>query len=596
MLYIEAPLPKLADIEEHLAVSELSDLPRLSLTVLRNVTIESMEPYLRFLAYEIGFRAEVNFGGFDNMVQESLGGAPHLLHRGIDAVLLFTPLVALSPLLDIGFANLTPAQVEEEVNRLVALSTEMAHGIRAQTDAMILWHALEIPIYPSLGIQDAQLPWGQVAVVAKFNDGLRETLAKLGNAFLVDTGACLARLGARQFYDVRYWQLARAPYSREGLAEIAREDFKFIRALKGRARKCLVLDCDNTLWGGVVGEDGLEGIRLGHTHPGAAFVEFQREVLSLFRRGVILALCSKNNEADVWEVFERHPDMVLKREHIAAWRINWRDKPENLREIAAELNIGIDSLVFADDSEFEVNLVREQVPEIHVLQLPGARPADYRWVLAACGAFDLPGLTEEDRKRGALYQAENGRKRERSGSTDVESYCRSLAIQLEIGRADAFSIPRIAQQTQKTNQFNLTTRRYSDADIRGFVASPDTDVLWLKVADRFGDMGIVGSCIILYQGDEAIIDTLLLSCRALGRGIEGQFLKEVMHVARRKGARRMLGEFIPTMKNAQVAEFYSLNGFSPLWTAVGRWFVFDLSLTPEREPGFFATVHTPLDN
>jgi FkbH-like protein len=597
MLYSEHPLPTLAEIEDRLSATRKSNLPPLRLAVLRNVTVESIEPYLEFMASELGFRAEVTFGGFDNFAQEALGGAPELLHRNLDAALVFSPLPALSASLDTGFAALSPAQVEEEVARLVELFAAAARGIRAQTNAMILWHGLESPLYPALGIQDAQLPLGQAAVVTKLNEGLRQALSQVDNAYLVSMQSCLARIGARQFYDVRYWHLARSPYSRQGLAEIAREDFKYLRALKGRARKCLVLDCDNTLWGGIVGEDGLEGIKLGGSHPGSAFLEFQREVLSLHRRGVILAVCSKNNEADVAEVFDRHPDMILRREHIAAWRVNWRDKGSNLREIATELNIGIESLVFVDDSEFEINLVRTVAPEVQVLQLPHARPSDYRWILAACGAFDLPHLTEEDRNRGALYQAETTRHRELAQSTDLESYCRSLEIKLLIGRADAMSIPRIAQQTQKTNQFNLTTRRYSDADIRSFAEDDDHEVLWLRVSDKFGDMGIVGSCVMRYAGDRAIIDTLLLSCRALGRGIESRFLEESMHLARRHGARHILGQYIPTGKNGQVAEFYACQGFSPVPAEDGQgdWFSLDLKKAPARERGRFVEVSSPLD-
>lgn len=595
MFYTEAPLPTLFDMEERLARPDLAAFPVLRLAVLRNVTMESIEPYLQYLACDMGFRAEVVFGGFDNFVQESLGSASDIFQRELDAVLVFTPLPALSPLLDTGFAGLSPVQADDEVKRIVALFGTVANGIRAQTDAMILWHGMEAPVYPALGIQDAQLPSGQAALVAGLNEALRAALAAAGNACLVNTEACLARLGARAFYDMRYWHLARVPYSRKGLAEIACEDFKFLRNLKGRTRKCLVLDCDNTLWGGIVGEDGIEGIKLGRSHPGSAFVEFQQEVLSHYHRGVIVALCSKNNEDDVWEVFDKHPDMVLKREHIAAWRINWEDKVSNLCALAAQLNIGTDSLVFADDSDFESNLIREQMPEVQVLQLPKERPGEYRWVLAACGAFDLPYLTDEDRKRGALYQVESIRRQQRAGHTDLEAYCRSLAIQLEIGRADAFTIPRIAQQTQKTNQFNLTTRRYNEADVGRFSASADHEVFWLKVADKFGDMGIVGSCIVAYRGEDAVVDTLLLSCRALGRGIESRFLSELMHLARRRGARRMVGQYIATAKNGQVAGFYRSQGFSaaPSEDDVGECFSFDLASLPAREAGVFASVKTP---
>jgi len=597
MFYNAAPIPSIVDIENRLAFSDVDLLPPLRVGVLRNVTVEPLEPYLQYLACEMGFRAEVTFGGFDNFFQEALGVVPGILEQKLDVVLIFTPLCALSSMLDLGFAALSNEQVREECQRLIALFGAVVKGVRAQTDGMILWHGVEAPVYPALGIQDTQLQNGQAGLVALLNEGLREALVATGNAFLVNTQTCVERVGARQFYDTRYWHLARAPYARKGLAEIAFEDFKFIRSLKGKTRKCLVLDCDNTLWGGIVGEDGLEGIRVGRDHPGSAFLEFQLEVLSHYHRGVIVALCSKNNEDDVWEVFDKQPDMVLKREHIAAWRINWEDKVGNLRALAAQLNIGTESMVFVDDSDFEINLVRQQMPEVQVLQLPKERPGEYRWLLAACGAFDLPYLTEEDRKRGVRYQVENTRKQIRAEATDLEAYCRSLGMVLEIGMADAFSIPRIAQQTQKTNQFNLTTKRYSEADIARFRDSADCDVFWLKITDKFGDLGIVGSCVVIYRGQDAVIDTLLLSCRALGRGVEARFVSEVMRMAQARGARRILGQYIPTAKNGQVSGFYRLLGFredSSLGEA-GEWSAFELEHAPRREPGVFASVKGPLD-
>ena len=311
-------IPSIIDIEEHLAAREGSILPVLELTVLRNVVIEPIEPYLRYFADGMGFAAKVHLGQFDNLLQEAIDGAPELLHKDIDVVFVFAPLSALSPLLDRQMASLSSVQIEEEIMRLKTLFNAIVDGIRKQTGAMILWHGIETPVFPTLGIQDAQLPFGQAATTRLLNDALREKLGSIANGYLVSMDACLSRLGARRFYDPRYWLIAKSPYARDGLAEIAHEDFKFIKALKGKTKKCLVLDCDNTIWGGVVGEDGLDGIKLGQDYPGLAYIEFQKEIVSLYHRGVIVTICSKNNEADVWEVFEKHPDMVIGRKHIAA--------------------------------------------------------------------------------------------------------------------------------------------------------------------------------------------------------------------------------------------------------------------------------------
>jgi len=590
------PFPPLPEIEALLSTPQARELQQLRLAVLRNITVEAIEPYLRYLAHAQGFNAEVKFGGFDQLMQEAVGGARDLLLPDLDAVLVFAYLSQLSQAVATGFAGLSKEQLAQETERLRVYFEEVVQGIRRQTDAMILWHGLEPPLHPALGIRDAQLPDGQSATVARLNDLLRTTLTGLPNAFLVDMAGCLARVGAPEFYDDRFWHLARAPYSRLALAHIAGEDFKFLRALKGRAKKCLVLDCDNTLWGGIVGEDGLKGIQLGKDHPGSVFSEFQKEIVSLFHRGVIIALCSKNNEADVWEVFDRHPDMLLKREHIAAWRINWEDKPANLRALAAELNIGLDSMVYVDDSEFEAGLVRRELPEVHTLCLSGEQRLRSRAVLASCGLFDAPRLTEEDRHRGRMYQADAGRRRARSQSTDLESYCRTLAMRLEIGRGDEFTIPRIAQQTQKTNQFNLTTRRYSEADIARFVASPEHDVLWVRVSDTFGDLGIVGVCILRYDGEQADIDTFLLSCRALGRGVEARFLAEALQVARSRGARTVTGRYLKTGKNAQTEGFYAGHGFQEIEaarTSDGRTFLKPLDNLAPPDAGHFVEIVRP---
>ncbi|MBK7917804.1 MAG: HAD family hydrolase [Chloroflexi bacterium] len=362
------------------------------------------------------------------------------------------------------------------------------------------------------------------------------------------------------------------------MGEIADEVFKFIRVTKGKIKKCLVLDCDNTLWGGIIGEDGLAGIKLGKTYPGSPFYEFQQEILNLHHRGVILALCSKNNEADVWEVFHNHPDMVLKQEHIAAAQINWNDKASNLRQIASDLNIGLDSLVFVDDSEFEVNLVQQNLPEVEVIHLPATKSVHYRDILASYSGFDTLTLTEEDKKRGAMYRAEVTRNKLRQEVTDLASYYQSLEMVAEINFADTFTIPRIAQLTQKTNQFNLTTRRYTEADVTAMVESPSVDIISLRLGDSFGDLGLVGVCILKYDQTWAEIDTFLLSCRALGRMAEDLFLGHVLELVKVREFHLVKGTYLSTRKNAQVKDFYVKQGFTTIAETPERiMFEYDLS-------------------
>jgi FkbH-like protein len=560
------------------------------------VVVEPIEPFLRHLGLRSGLNSELRFGDYDNVYQEAVGGSPGLLGERTDCVVVWLCLDVLSPDLSRRFACLDPPRIRDEASRIREHLVEILEGIRRQTAAMVVWPAFEVPTRPALGIADAGAPLGQVALVEELNGALRSLVGAARNAYFLDTNACRARIGEKAFYDRRYWHIGRAPYALEGLAEIARELFAHLRALKGRARKCLVLDCDDVLWGGVLGEEGPSGIRLGTTHPGSAHREFQQELLNLHARGVILALCSKNDAQDVWDVFRKHPDMLLGEEHIASARINWRDKAENLREIAAELEIGLDSLLFVDDSEFETELVKSLLPEVAVLCLPRGRAVEYRDLLLAGAWFDTLTISSEDRARGQSYRAEKQRRAARTGTRDLETYLASLEMRAEICLADSLSIPRIAQLSQKTNQFNLTTRRYTDEDIQQLSRSHSADVIGLRLRDRFGDSGLVGACVLRYAGEVATVESLLLSCRVLGRGLEDAFAVACLRHARRRGARVAIGEFAPTARNGIVTDFYPARGFRPAGESDGRQrFELDLGSWAGEVPRHFQAVDFDLE-
>lgn len=585
--------PTYAEIQEQLHVADTERLLQLRISVLRNVTVESIKPYLQYYAYKMGLGATVTFGEYDNIYQEAVGGRADLLNADTDCVLVFMNLAVLSPRLANCFPELESEEIWQEVKRIEEHIQAVLTGIRAQTNAAILWHAFEMLMYPNFGIWDYQTNSGQTGTIELLNKSLREVVGKTVNTYVVDVNLCIYRIGAKSAYDLRFWHIGRAPYSREALHEIAFEDSKFIRAFKGKNKKCLVLDCDNTLWGGIIGEDGLEGIKLGRTHPGSAYCEFQQEIVNLYNRGVIIAICSKNNEQDVWEVFRKHPDMVLREAHIATAQVNWEDKATNLLRIAEDLNIGLDSIVFVDDRPAETSLIEELLPEVETILLPQDEPTKYRTVLASCGLFDTPLISEVDRKRGRMYKAEIDRKHLRARLSDLLSYYHSLEMVLEIRLADSFSIPRIAQLTQRTNQFNLTTRRYSEADISAFAEDPRVDVLYARLSDKFGDSGIIGVCILRYAGRRAVIDTFLLSCRVLGRGIEDAFLQHALELAGKHGSEVAVGEFCQTRKNEQVKGFYSKQGFRMVHLedeAVDETFVVELSAQSLPETGYFKEI------
>jgi FkbH-like protein len=551
----------LAEILKELSPESLAGLPGLNISVLRNITVEAIEPYLKYYSYRFDLRLNCSFGEYDNVYQEAVGGSGELLNEDTECVLVFLGLDNLSADLSRRFPCLDESRISEEIQRVYDFIEVTLSGVRKQTSAMILWFGFELPVYPAMGIMDGQSDNYQTGVINNLNRQVRELVRRTGNAFFVDMNLILSRTGDEAFHDHRYWHIGRAPYTRQALQEIASEVIKYIRPLKGKSRKCLVLDCDNTLWGGIVGEDGLASIKLGTTYPGSPYLEFQQEIVNLYHRGVLIALCSKNNQEDVWEVFDSHPDMVLERKHIAASQINWDDKATNLRKIAADLNIGLDSLVYIDDSEFETSLVESVLPEIETITLDSSQAVRYRDTLASCGFFDTLSMSEEDRKRGSMYAADADREKLRTDSSDMDSYLESLEIVMDVQFASELSIPRVAQLTQKTNQFNLTTRRYSESDIANLSNNHDADVLHARLADRIGDMGIIGACILRYEKESVVIDSFMISCRALGRGVEHAFLDQCLKHAQSRGARTAVGEFIPTVKNVQVKDFYTGNGF-----------------------------------
>jgi len=563
--------------------------------ILRNIVVEPIVPYLRYLGLQAGFNVRIHFGEYDNVVQEALCVNNALANSDVDCIMIFLYLDAISTILSSQYACVSEDEIKNEIHRIRGITETIIEGIRRKTAGMLLWHGFEVPLYPSKGVFDLQREGGQLAVVRELNDFVRDVLRRNRNCYFVDMDLLLRLEGGRQFYDKRFWHIGRAPYSKRALQSIAFEDFKFIRALKGKNKKCLVLDCDNTLWGGIVGEDGLSGIRLSKTYPGSGYYELQRRILELYCQGIILAICSKNNEGDVWEVFEKHPDMLLKKSHVATAQINWKDKASNLQQIALDLNIGLDSLVLLDDSEFETNLIRQKLPEVEVIYLPKGKAVEYANILASCGLFDSLTISREDKRRGTMYKAETERKNLKAQITDMESYYRTLEMVVDIRFATELDIPRVAQQTQRTNQFNLTTRRYSEDDIKCFEESPDDDVLTVQLSDIFGDLGIVGTCIVRYEERTAVIDTFLLSCRALGREVEDVFILHILNQARRRGCRLVVGEYIKTRKNSQVESFYIKHGFREVGDTKEKNrknFHYDLRMGTKEGPDFFKEIRS----
>lgn len=395
--------------------------------------------------------------------------------------------------------------------------------------------------------------------VAEYNGSLYAAEASHKNVRVIDITEFTRRYNASELFDWKFYFM-----SQMGMNPKLNKDFKVwwqkkLNSISLVRKKCLVLDLDNTLWGGVLGEDGIEGIKIGGDYPGKAFLYWQEALLELSKKGVILTVCSKNNEEDVLDAWEKNPFMVLKKEHFAAYRINWFDKATNIKGLAAELNIGLDSCVFVDDNPTERELIRQMLPMVEVPEFPahpyGLFPFFKQLVE---DYFKVYSVTEEDKKKTEQYKQNTARAQAQASFADFDSFLESLNIQISIEPANDFNTQRIAQMTQKTNQFNLTTHRYTDEDIRGFINN-GWKIWCIGVADKFGDNGITGVIMVRPEGE---IDSFLLSCRILGKGIEIAFVKTVISLLADEGFETLTASYLPTAKNAQVKEFWEKVGFS----------------------------------
>lgn len=394
-----------------------------------------------------------------------------------------------------------------------------------------------------------------------FNDYAVQLAHERANVKWVDFGEFTANYDADTLVNWKYYLMSQTLLNPKLAHDFTVWWQRIVNQLALRRKKCLVLDLDNTLWGGILGEDGIDGIQLGGDYPGKAYSLWQHALLQLSRKGAILALCSKNNDTDVDELWQHNDNMILKREHFSAMRINWQDKATNLRELADELNIGLDSMVFIDDSPAERELVKQLLPMVVVPDFP-SKPYQLMPFFKDLvdRYFRVYTVTSEDVAKTEQYRANAQRRAEQSRFADLESYLYSLDMQLDIIPADEHNLPRIAQMTQKTNQFNLTTKRYGEAELHQLL-DKGWKVYCVRVSDRFGDSGITGAIIMQPVDDVTLnIDSLLLSCRILGKGIEDAFVKTMFNLMRLDGYRRLTADYLPTARNGQTADFYDRVG------------------------------------
>ncbi len=534
------------------------------LAILGSSTLAHLHAGIRLGALRRGIWVETYENNYGQYLQELADTSSPLHEFGPTAVLFAFDTAHVTAGIDAGQTSADADEILSEARERIRSCWRQA---RDAFRCPIIQQTLLPNAIPLLGSNEHKLPGSAFRLIDRLNGWLREAAAEDG-VHLLALDARAAQDGLSAWHDAALWHRSKQEVS--PLAAPVYGDLvgRLLAALQGRSFKCLVLDLDNTLWGGVIGDDGLDGIVLGQGSPlGEAYVAVQRYARDLSKRGVILAVCSKNDEVNAWEPFDKHPEMVLRRGDISAFVANWNDKAANIREIAEILNIGLDSMVFLDDNPFERTLVRRELPAVAVPEV-GEEPSRFAQILADGGYFEAVSITDEDRERTSLYQSNAAREVSRKSATDLPSYLRSLDMELHWSRFDRVGLQRIVQLINKTNQFNLTTRRYSEEDVLSVMANNRAFGLQLRLIDRFGDNGII-SIIIgkMDGGDDLLIDTWLMSCRVLGRQVEPTTLNLVAAQAQALGARRLIGEYRPTKKNAMVREHYTRLGFAPLETA-----------------------------
>jgi FkbH-like protein len=500
---------------------------------------------------------ELWLGDYDNYLSEIMDDQSGLYAFAPQVVLL---LPAERRCLYTGKLTDPRELVQAEARRMVESVLALADKVNKVTGAEIITTNFIVPAWHDLGAYRSRT----LASDWSFRHWVNLELGLAAPAYLhiCDWAFLAHRHGALLASDERAWFESKQPCSSAMLVELAREVTHLIASFKRAPKKVLVLDLDNTLWGGVVADDGLEGIELGDTSPrGEAFKAFQKYIAALKHRGVLLAVCSKNDYAKAVEPFEKHPDMVLKKEDIVSFKANWDPKSENIRAMAPELNLGLDSFVFVDDNPAEIDIVRQFAPEVTTILL-GPDPAKYIAQLADSRLFEPRNITSEDAERTSQYQADAQRKALESSVTDMAAYLESLQMEAAISEFTPVDVPRLSQLINKSNQFNLTTRRRSEAEVTAVMNQPEYIGYSMRLKDRFGDHGLISIVIGRKEGETLHLDTWLMSCRVLKRQVEEEVLNEVARLAQARGCTRLKGVYLPTPKNEMVRDFYGRMGFN----------------------------------
>ena len=530
------------------------------IAVIGDCATQQFSTALRGESLRRGYPLNVLDADYDQMEAQLLDPDSEVYAFEPDYILLFASLEKLKK----RFYDTVPAErtgfAAREMERFSGLWQTIAANCKAKI-LMFDFPDAEDHVFGSFALRT---PASFGFQVRKLNLLFSETIAAAyPNVYPIALGNIQTALGKAAFFEDRTWYLAKMAVCTDTLPVVAARVMDTVTALAGQVKKCVIVDLDNTLWGGVIGDDGIDGIQLGELGDGPAFAALQQWLLELKRRGILLAVCSKNNDDTAREPFEKHPEMILRLDDFAMFVANWENKAENIRNIQKTLNIGMDSLVFLDDNPFERNLVREMLPDVTVPELP-EDPAAVPAYLDSLHLFEAVSFSEEDAARTAQYQAEASRTAAQAKFGSYSDYLAALEMKAEIKPFDSFHYPRIAQLTQRSNQFNLRTVRYSESDIASVANDPAYLTRYMTLTDKFGEHGLISVVICKKQDDKTLfVDTWLMSCRVLRRGVEECLFDAIVRMAADAGYKYLAAEYLPTAKNKMVEHFYDTMGMTP---------------------------------
>lgn len=579
----------LAELDQRRIMASLRAKPTttrtLRIAVLADFATQHLIPLLRGLFARNQIEAEIHAGDYDTIETE--------IHDPGSELYAFNPkfIVILCATQKLTARFYASADAGDFIARETGRLAQLWSAVRARCSATIIQGNYITPSERSFGHYELMVDVSLGHAVSRINAHMVQDARHAGNVLLCDIDHIAGEIGRRHWFDERLWHIAKYPCRVEHLPLIAQGIVDVALAVLGPFVKCVILDLDNTLWGGVIGDDGVDGITLGGYDEGEAFVAFQRFILSLKQRGIILAVVSKNEHAAAIQPFHTHPDMVLRETDIAVFIANWNNKADNIRRVQEILNIGFDSMVFLDDNPFERGLVREMLPEVIVPELP-EDPSLYLRAIADLNLFDTASYSAADGKRNDQYREEAQRALARDAFTDISDYLRSLDMRLKAERFRPANLARIVQLMQRSNQFNLTTSRFSEAACQAMMADTAQFVPFtITLSDKYGDYGLICVAVLKIAGDALEIAEFLMSCRVLKRGVEAFAMNEIVKLAQRSGCGKVTGRYLRTAKNDMVRNFYAdfgfictdeLEGGSSAWALdVAAWAPRQVFITPD---------------